>query len=41
MPTPWQRDLARDRERLGGWLAARIPGAEGLRLSELRAPQSS
>ncbi len=41
MPTPWQRDLARDRERLAGWLAARIPGAENLRLSELRAPQSS
>ena len=41
MPTPWQRDLATDRERLGRWLAARIPGAENLRLSELRAPQSS
>jgi aminoglycoside phosphotransferase (APT) family kinase protein len=41
MPTPWQRDLAADRERLGAWLAARIPDAEGLRVSELRAPQSS
>jgi aminoglycoside phosphotransferase (APT) family kinase protein len=41
MPTPWQRDLAADRERLGRWLAARLPGAEGLRLGELRAPQSS
>jgi len=41
VPTPWQRDLATDRERLAGWLAARIPGAENLRLSELRAPQSS
>jgi aminoglycoside phosphotransferase (APT) family kinase protein len=41
MPTPWQRDLAADRERLGRWLAARIPDAEELRLSELRAPQSS
>jgi aminoglycoside phosphotransferase (APT) family kinase protein len=41
MPTPWQRDLAADRERLGAWLAARIPDAADLRLSELRAPQTS
>jgi aminoglycoside phosphotransferase (APT) family kinase protein len=41
MPTPWQRDLAADRERLARWLAARIPEARELRLSELRAPQSS
>ena len=41
MPTPWQRDLERDRERLRGWLAARIPGAKDLEVSELRAPQNS
>jgi aminoglycoside phosphotransferase (APT) family kinase protein len=41
MPTPWQRDLARDRERLAGWLATRLPGTQDLRLSELRSPQSS
>jgi aminoglycoside phosphotransferase (APT) family kinase protein len=41
MPTPWRRDLSADRERLARWLAPRLPGAEELRLSELRAPQSS
>ena len=41
MPTPWQRDLEGDRERLATWLAARIPDASDLRLSELRAPQNS
>jgi aminoglycoside phosphotransferase (APT) family kinase protein len=41
MPTPWQRDLARDRERLADWLVARIQGTSDLRLSELRAPQNS
>jgi aminoglycoside phosphotransferase (APT) family kinase protein len=41
MPTPWQRDLARDREQLSAWLPARLPEARGLRVSELRTPQSS
>jgi aminoglycoside phosphotransferase (APT) family kinase protein len=41
MPTPWQRDHAADRERLQRWLRPRLAGAEGLELSELRAPQSS
>jgi aminoglycoside phosphotransferase (APT) family kinase protein len=41
MPTPWQRDLERDRKHLTGWLAERLPDARDLRVSELRAPQSS
>ena len=41
MPTPWQRDLESDRRRLTDWLAARLPDARGLRVSELVAPQSS
>ena len=41
MPTPWQRDLAADRERLTPWLRAKLPDASDLRVSELRAPQSS
>jgi aminoglycoside phosphotransferase (APT) family kinase protein len=41
MPTPWQRDLERDRDRLTQWLEARLPDARKLRVSELRAPQTS
>lgn len=41
MPTMWERDLARDRERLRGWLQARLPDATDLALGELAAPQSS
>jgi aminoglycoside phosphotransferase (APT) family kinase protein len=41
MPTPWRRDLSRDRERLTAWLRERLPDATDLRLSELRAPQTS
>lgn len=41
MPTPWQRDLERDRDHLTQWLEARLPDARKLRVSELRAPQSS
>jgi aminoglycoside phosphotransferase (APT) family kinase protein len=41
MPTPWQRDLERDRERLGRWLERRLPDARNLRVSALGAPQSS
>ena len=41
MPTPWQRDLDRDRDHLTQWLEARLPGARDLQVSELKAPQSS
>ena len=41
MPTPWQRDLERDRERLSAWLAARMPAATALELHGLRAPEAS
>jgi aminoglycoside phosphotransferase (APT) family kinase protein len=41
VPTPWQRDLERDRERLTAWLAARMPAASSLQLHSLRAPESS
>lgn len=41
MPTPWQRDLGRDRKNLTEWLASRLPDARKLRVSELTTPQSS
>ena len=41
MPTPWQRDHERDRERLTRWLAGRLPGASRLEVRELRAPEAS
>jgi aminoglycoside phosphotransferase (APT) family kinase protein len=41
VPTPWQRDLERDRARLAAWLAARMPEARGIALHDLRAPESS
>ena len=41
MPTPWQRDLERDRANLTRWLGSRLPEASGLRVSDLKAPQSS
>lgn len=41
MPTPWQRDLERDRERLTRWLAGRLPAARRLEVRELRAPEAS
>jgi aminoglycoside phosphotransferase (APT) family kinase protein len=41
VPTPWQRDLERDRGRLTAWLAARMPAATSLELHGLRAPESS
>jgi aminoglycoside phosphotransferase (APT) family kinase protein len=41
MPTPWQRDLERDRERLAAWLATRMPDASELQVGELRTPQNS
>jgi aminoglycoside phosphotransferase (APT) family kinase protein len=41
VPTPWQRDLERDRVRLEDWLAKRLPAAESLAVRDLRAPQSS
>lgn len=36
-----QRDLARDRRRLTGWLPDRVPGATGLEIADLAAPQAS
>lgn len=41
MPTPWQRDLERDRRNLTEWLAARLPDARSPRLETLRAPAAS
>ncbi|HEX2484144.1 MAG TPA: phosphotransferase family protein [Myxococcota bacterium] len=41
MPTPWQRDLERDRTRIERWLADRLPEARGLAVRDLRAPESS
>jgi aminoglycoside phosphotransferase (APT) family kinase protein len=41
VPTPWQRDLERDRERLTAWLAKRLPGASEVALRDLRAPEAS
>jgi aminoglycoside phosphotransferase (APT) family kinase protein len=41
VPTPWQRDLETDRLRLTEWIGGRLPDARELRISDLRAPQSS
>ena len=41
VPTPWQRDLERDRTRLTAWLAGRLPGASRIEVHGLRAPESS
>ena len=41
MPTPWQRDLEKDRRALETWLAEKLPLASKLRVSDLREPQSS
>lgn len=41
MPTPWQRDLARDAARLEAWLAKRLPEASDVAVRGLRAPDSS
>ena len=41
MPTPWQRDLERDRDHLTQWLDGRVDGARDLRVSGLAAPQTS
>jgi aminoglycoside phosphotransferase (APT) family kinase protein len=41
VPTPWQRDLERDRERLTAWLAARMPAASALAIHGLRSPEAS
>jgi aminoglycoside phosphotransferase (APT) family kinase protein len=38
MPAPRGRDLELTRRRLADWLAAQLPEAEGLRLSELSGP---
>jgi len=41
MPTMWRRDLEADGKKFEGWLCGRLPGASGLRMSPLVAPQSS
>lgn len=41
MPTPWKRDLDLARRSLTTWMQKQLPGARGLELSELSAPQSS
>jgi aminoglycoside phosphotransferase (APT) family kinase protein len=41
MPTPWQRDLEKDAAALVTWLGDKLPNASGLRVSDLREPQSS
>jgi len=41
MPTPWQRDLDRDRAQLTRWLEAKLAGAKSVEVSNLRSPQSS
>jgi aminoglycoside phosphotransferase (APT) family kinase protein len=41
MPTPWERDLVLARQRLTEWMQRMLPGASGVELSELIAPQSS
>jgi aminoglycoside phosphotransferase (APT) family kinase protein len=41
MPTPWQRDLAKDARNLTEWLGPRLDGARDLRIADLRTPQSS
>ena len=41
MPTPWQRDLERDRKNLVEWIGGKLPDARNLTISELRAPESS
>lgn len=41
MPTPWQRDLARDAANLEAWLAERLPEARELAVRDFRAPEAS
>jgi aminoglycoside phosphotransferase (APT) family kinase protein len=41
MPAPAQRDLARLRAGLRDWLAARMPAADALELSELHGPAAT
>jgi len=41
MPTPWQRDLVRDADRLAHWLRAKLPEARTLEVSGLTSPESS
>jgi aminoglycoside phosphotransferase (APT) family kinase protein len=41
VPTPWQRDLERDRKRLTEWLEPRLPGASRIEVHGLRAPEAS
>jgi aminoglycoside phosphotransferase (APT) family kinase protein len=41
MPTPWQRDLERDRAQLTRWLRTRLPEARELEVSDLTSPDAS
>jgi aminoglycoside phosphotransferase (APT) family kinase protein len=41
MPTPWQRDLDRDRARLTDWLRTKLPDAKRVEVSALSAPETS
>ena len=41
MPTPWQRDLEKDRKYLTEWLGGKLPDASDVTVSELRSPESS
>jgi aminoglycoside phosphotransferase (APT) family kinase protein len=41
VPTPWQRDLARDAANLEAWLGRRLPDARELAVRDFRAPESS
>jgi aminoglycoside phosphotransferase (APT) family kinase protein len=41
VPTAWERDLVGARAALARWLAAKLPRATELELSELTAPQAS
>jgi aminoglycoside phosphotransferase (APT) family kinase protein len=41
VPTAWERDLVAARTAFRRWLTAKLPGATGLELSELVAPQAS
>jgi aminoglycoside phosphotransferase (APT) family kinase protein len=41
VPTPWQRDLAKDGPRFEAWLRAKLAGASDVRMSPLVQPQSS
>jgi aminoglycoside phosphotransferase (APT) family kinase protein len=41
VPTAWQRDHDRDRERLATWLRGKIPGGDRIEISSLSSPTAS